>query len=547
MLRSPDRTSLLPVPRRVAFALALFCVLGLPVVAADAARDVRPAWLIDGPAVRCAGLKATIASKEGTIRGTKGPDVIVAGRGADVIHGGGGNDVICGGAGADVINGDRGKDRLFGMGGDDLLRGGRGSDRVHGGPGSDAVRGNHGNDRVGGGPGNGDDVDGGPGDDRVTGGSGDFDTVLGGIGRDRVDGGPGIHDVASYENAGGAIEADLVAGVVNGAEQEALTGIEDLVGGAGDDVLAASATDTSRLDGASGDDRLLGVTPDDQAYGGPGSDECVGAFAVAESCGAADTVDGTQVDLYEGITGTTSLAITGSDRVDQVVIRAEGDQLLVGGGSMPPTAGAVDAIVADLGAGDDRLQLDPSVPPSVSVTVDGGSGSDWIGGGAGDDVLYGGDDRVPDRLEGNVGDDALFGVNILHPRRASGPALMFGGPGDDLLIGGQPCGDDLFHGGRGAHDSASFARVKNSGVTVVARIGGAVSDPDVEGCGVGRIDKSVEKIEGSTGPDILIGSGGPDVLLGRGGDDVLDGRGGQDRCIGGRGATRARRCEFVRR
>ncbi len=56
---------------------------------------------------------------------------------------------------------------------------------------------------------------------------------------------------------------------------------------------------------------------------------------------------------------------------------------------------------------------------------------------------------------------------------------MLGGGGDDLLIGGQPCDGDLFVGGPGANDSASFARVRNDGIHVDAKIGGAVSDPDV--------------------------------------------------------------------
>ena len=123
----------------------------------------------------------------------------------------------------------------------------------------------------------------------------------------------------------------------------------------------------------------------------------------------------------------------------------------------------------------------------------------------------------PDTLEGGGGDDVLYGVNIFHPRRDSGAATMRGGPGDDLLIGGQPCDGDLFDGGAGNNDSASFARVRNSGIFVKATIGGAVTDPDVSGCNAGHIEDSVEKIEGSPGPDILIGDEAPNTLLGRGG------------------------------
>ena len=121
---------------------------------------------------------------------------------------------------------------------------------------------------------------------------------------------------------------------------------------------------------------------------------------------------------------------------------------------------------------------------------------------------------------------------------------MVGGAGDDLLIGGQPCEGDSFDGGPGGNDSASFARVRNGGIVVDATIGGAVLDPDVGGCNAGRIDASVEKIEGSTGPDVLVGDGAANKLLGRGGDDRLDGRGGFDHCVGGGGrGDQAVNCE----
>ena len=112
---------------------------------------------------------------------------------------------------------------------------------------------------------------------------------------------------------------------------------------------------------------------------------------------------------------------------------------------------------------------------------------------------------------------------------------MIGGPGNDLMIGGQPCDGDTFDGGPGGNDSASFARVHNAGVAVEATIGGAVTDPDVGGCNPGHIDSSTEKIEGSPGDDILSGDNGNNALLGRGGDDKIDGNGGFDNCIGGGG------------
>lgn len=512
----------------------------------------------------CDGRRATIFSNEATVVGTKGPDVIVGGRGPNAISGAGGNDVICGGSGPDTIRGDRGNDTIDGKRGNDTVHGDRGSDGVNGGSDRDEVFGGSGNDSLNGGRGNRDDVDGGPGDDGVEGGPGAFDSLMGGVGRDRIDGGAGNHDIASYRGAGGPVAVNLGAGVVRGAEEERLAGIEDAVGGSGEDVLLASDTTSNRLDGGPGDDRLLGVWRSDQAYGGPGSDQCVGPFAVEDSCGPAGGRRGTKIELYESIVGSSSLTIAGDDDVDDVTV-ARGDHgYVVRAGSGNPVLrsaprsggcasaaglvsciGPVNSILVSLGSGNDRLTVRGSVPADVSVTVDGGPGRDWLRGGRGGDTLYAGDDGDPDTIVGGGGDDVLFGVNILHPRRNSGAAMLVGGPGNDLLVGGQPC-DDLFHGGLGDNDSASFARVRNAGTVVKAAIGGRVFDPEAGFCGASRIDGTVEKIEGSTGPDVLLGSASADTLLGRGGADMLDGRGGPDRCIGGRGRNEDRRCEYVR-
>jgi Ca2+-binding RTX toxin-like protein len=206
-------------------------------------------------------------------------------------------------------------------------------------------------------------------------------------------------------------------------------------------------------------------------------------------------------------------------------------------------SGHISSILASLDGGNDSFSVDGSVPATVSSIIDGGKGEDTLRGGKGDDVLYAGDDHDPDTVEGGGGDDVLYGVNIFHPRKDSGSAKMIGGAGNDLLIGGQPCDGDLYDGGSGSNDSASFARVRNSGVFVKATIGGAVIDPGAPNCNAGHIDPSIEKIEGSPGPDILAGDGGPNVLLGRGGSDQLDGKGGHDTCIGGGSHDRARNCE----
>lgn len=536
--------------------LALAAVYGLVLVFAVASLEALQPL--------CGGRHATIASNDRVIRGGRGPDVIVGGSGPNRIVGARGNDLICGGYGRDRIEGGRGNDTIDGKKDADLVDGGRGSDEVDGGSGRDRVLGDSGNDAVRGGPGR-DDVEGGLGDDDVGGGGGSFDTVTGGIGRDRIDGGPGAHDIASYRSAGGPIEIDLASRRVSGAEQERLFGVEDVIGGSGNDLLATSEMTANRLEGGPGDDRLVGSLQRDQAFGGPGSDQCFGSFAVTESCGSA-AGGGTRVELYESLSGAPSLAIAGDAGIDAVAVGERNGRFLVRGtgggpvvlgdprfaggcdsrGAAVVCAGDVELILAALGPGNDSLAIAPSVRPGVAITVDGGAGSDWLRGGAAGDTLYAGDDSDPDRLQGGGGNDALFGVNILHPRHGSGAATMLGGGGDDLLVGGQPCEGDRFVGGPGANDSASFARVRNAGVFVRAQIGGAVVDPDLAECAPAHIARGTEKIEGSPGPDVLLGAARDNVLLGRGGSDELDGRGGQDRCIGGRGADRARRCEYLR-
>ena len=156
-----------------------------------------------------------------------------------------------------------------------------------------------------------------------------------------------------------------------------------------------------------------------------------------------------------------------------------------------------------MGAGDDELTIGQSVPHSISAMLEGGTGSDKLVGGPGNDVLYAGEDHDPDTLEGGGGNDVLYGVNIFHPKKDSGPATMNGGPGSDLMIGGQPCDGDTFDGGPGANDSASFARIHNSGIAVEATIGGTVTDPDVGNCNAGHIttDREDRGLAGQRHPD----------------------------------------------
>jgi hypothetical protein len=94
----------------------------------------------------CFGKPATILGTRGAdrLRGTPGPDVIVAFGGDDVISSGAGADLVCAGGGDDVVSGGAAGDRIAGEAGDDALLGGGGNDRLLGGLGKDGCTGGSG-------------------------------------------------------------------------------------------------------------------------------------------------------------------------------------------------------------------------------------------------------------------------------------------------------------------------------------------------------------------------------------------------------------------
>jgi Ca2+-binding RTX toxin-like protein len=191
-------------------------------------------------------------------------------------------------------------------------------------------------------------------------------------------------------------------------------------------------------------------------------------------------------------------------------------------------------ILIDGGPGNDRIAIDGSVPASIEARLEGGTGADELYGGNGSDVLEAGDDSDPDTLDGGGGDDALVGARTDNPvPYGSGKSLFYGGQGADVMVGGDPCDGDVFDGGPG-NDNANFFRFTPG---VNAEIGGPVSR-DGGGCTPGRIDRSVEALEGSPGPDVMIGSAAGDSLIGKGGDDQLFGRAGDDILSGGPGNDR---------
>jgi hypothetical protein len=164
------------------------------------------------------------------------------------------------------------------------IYGGLGNDTIYGGSGSESSDAGAGNDVV----------DGGLGDDAIDGSDG-ADVMSGGYGRDTV----------TYANraAGVSVTIDGVADDGQAGEADNVTvGVNDVVGGAGNDSLSGDGNGNLLVGGA-GDDVLNGLGGDDELQGGSGADSFDGGAGVdtlkARDGVAEPLVCGTEADSAE--------------------------------------------------------------------------------------------------------------------------------------------------------------------------------------------------------------------------------------------------------
>jgi len=384
-----------------------------------------------------------------TVYGGEGNDVISGGTGADVLSGGPGNDTLRGAVdaaldtAADVLNGEEGDD-TFDAGnvsnGGDTFNGGAGTadhvsyalrttaltitagagandgaaletdavagdvEVITGGTGDDSIGGSAAPETINGGDGD-DTLTGGDGNDILNGGSGD-DRFLAGAattdGADVYNGGTGL-DVVSYAARSVGVTATL-DGVANDGEtgggelDNVKADVEDLTGGAGNDILTGSAS-ANVLTGGLGNDVLSGLAGNDTFDEGAvtsGADQFIGGLGT-------DTVDysaraGILYVTMDGVAADDGLSLEGDD------VEADVEDLLGGSG-------------ADFIVGNDSAN-----------SIDGGGGADQIWGGLGNDTLFGG--AGIDILNGDAGDDILDGG-------ADTEVILDCGAGDgDILISG---------------------------------------------------------------------------------------------------------------
>jgi len=126
------------------------------------------------------------------------------------------------------------------------------------------------------------------------------------------------------------------------------------------------------------------------------------------------------------------LAVIGTAQDDgSTVSRDAAGRLLVNDGAVPILGGsptvANTTLIEIFGlAGNDKLALDEVNGALPNALMFGGAGNDTLIGGSGADQLFG--EAGNDTLLGKGGDDFLFG--------GAGNDVLIGGPGQDIMDGG---------------------------------------------------------------------------------------------------------------
>ncbi len=349
----------------------------------------------------------------------------------------------------------------------------------------------------------------------------------------------GGHDLLNAAALTSDSSLDLTAGsgLLDGVPVT-LSGIEDLVGGDGNDSLIGNDADNLFF-AARGSDSLSGLSGADSLYGGSAN------------------------DVVRGQSGDDRLyGDSGSDRL----LAWFGEDLVAGG------------------AGDDRLG-----GGSGQDSLYGGSGSDFLNGGSGSDLMAGGsggDTFIVDQLgdfiiefagEGdsdlalsNAADFTFSEDSDLERGRinaAAGSASLTGNTVANSLLGNSAAnvlsgeaGDDILNG-RGGSDTLTGGLGKDTyvvdddGDQVLEQAGGGrdliraevsigtladqIEDFRAQGDhgAIDGIGNSLDNLmRGNSATNSLTGGSGADRLEGRLGDDWLTGGSGLDRLTGGSGA-----------
>ncbi len=372
-------------------------------------------------------------------------------------------------------------DRLYGNAAGNVLVGNAGNDRLEGFDGDDTLAGGDGNDRYAFNP------DFALGSDRIL-------ESVGGGGTDTLD----------FSSTAASLTVDLTLGhlqiVVPGRLSLHLLscdGIEDVISGAGNDILLGNSLD-NHLTGGPGNDTLSGRRGDDtyifNTSAALGSDILV---ETADVEGGIDTLD------FRGSTNAVSLDLSNSlNQNVNINLNLTLTSLIY-----LPVFGnlAFENVFGGLGA-------DILIGNSLDNLLDGGSGGDLLSAGAGNDMLLG--NAGNDFLFGGIGEDRLEG--------GSGNDFISGGSGNDLYLFDTDTAlglDTLSEPLTGGNDTLDFSASQTLGVQLDLSRGLAqVLNPNLTlTLGLGN---RFENIVGTSRDDVLRGNKLDNILAGGPGDDT---------------------------
>lgn len=339
--------------------------------------------------------------------------------------------------------------------------------------------------------------------------------------------------------------------------------IENITGGAGNDVLTGTNGDNV-MSGGLGDDRFIGNGGSDTYNGGGGTD--IADFSAISSQITFNLQ--TMVGTYSGSTNTFSSIETfigGTNRDTYTVGTATGLNISVDGQGNRDTisftsqtaavtanlstnaTGAFGTIafigdtIEDLtsGSGNDNI-----TGTSGNNRLYGNNGDDTINGGDGDDFIFGG--LGSDTLNGDDGNDWIDDSD--GNAGTNGSNIINGGEGNDrifLILGG-----NTVDGGNG-QDDIRYDASSNSGVsfgtaatnaltfTLTSATSTTSSSGNVtDGSNTDNFS-NIERYFGGSNNDTFIGNSANDQFFGGNGNDVFRGGGGNDFFSGGNGSDTA--------
>jgi serralysin len=361
---------------------------------------------------------------------------------------------------------------------------------------TDTVYGLDGNDRLDGGSEN-DLIDGGNGSDTIIGGTGD-DTMVAGAGNNSLSGGAGNDSItggadldwltyAELTAASQAVTVDLFSGMAMGAGGvDALAGIENVITGAGNDVVLGSELANALSTGA-GNDSLAGGIGADTLDAGAGADTLSGGAGNDSIAGGNDVDWLTYAELTEA-----SQAVT----IDLVTGRASG-------AAGADTITGIENLLT--GAGNDSLLGD-----SLANMLSASAGNDTLSGGDGNDTLDGG--LGNDSLTGGAGND-VFIVN------SAGDVVRDTAGTDTILL-------------RAASINLAFVNVENVFGDLAGQAFSITGNNAATNLVGGSLNDSIYALQST---DTVYGLDGNDRLDGGSENDLIDGGNGSDTIIGGTG------------